>query len=195
MRAFQFLFAVILSSPEGLADHLRQRGANGIQVHRAQLDGDAPLEVVIQYELPDSGVHAIVLDSHGSEWREAGKFNSWWNFTPADSGNFLEFRETVETGVKDLIVRTRGGGTEESGTTLEIFRFRDGAMVNVLTLTESLSAMEHPSGDVLTTTAEFTYGPGRVTAKLTTNPGNRQTCRSYIWNAVRFRFDEDSPCG
>ena len=46
----------------------------------------------------------------------AGKFNSWWNYTKADSGNFLEFRETVETGVKDLIVRTRGGGTEEAVT-------------------------------------------------------------------------------
>ena len=92
MRAFQFLFAVIFSSPEGLVDHLRQRGANGIQVHRAQL------EAVIQYELPHSGVHAIVLDSHGSEWREAGKFNSWWNFTPAPLGlNFVDYPHLLQT--------------------------------------------------------------------------------------------------
>lgn len=175
-----------------MVDQLRQRGADGIQVHRAQLDADAPLEAVIQYQLPDSGVHAIVLDSHGSEWREAGKFNSWWNYIKTDSERFLEFRETAEKGVKDLIVRTRGGGTEEARTTLEIYRLRDGAMVNVLTVTESLSAMEHPSGDVFTTTARFTYAIGRVTVRATRNPGNRQTCKSSVWNAARFRFDEES---
>lgn len=172
-------------------EQLRQQGASHIRIHRVQMDADEPLEAVIQYELADSGVHAVVLDSTGSGWREAGKFNSWWNFTKPDADRFLEFRETVLKGVFDLLVRSRSGGTEESRTTIEIHRLKDGAMVNVLTVIESLSAMEHPSGDVFTTVATLSYAPGRVTVKSTRNPGNRQVCQTLVWSAALFRFQED----
>jgi hypothetical protein len=192
VHGFQFLFAVALASPETLVEQVRRQGANGIQVHRVQLDADAPLECVVQYELPDSGVHAVVLDSRGSEWREVGRYNAWWNYTKRDSERFLEFRQIAETGVNDVIVRTRSGGTEEARTTVEIHRMQSGAMVNVLNLTEYSSAMEHPSGDVFTTVTRLSYSPGRVVSDSTKNPGGRRTCQVYIWNAARFRFEEDT---
>jgi hypothetical protein len=192
MRVFQFLFAVVLLNPEARVEQLRRQGATAIRLQRIQLDSDEQLEAVVQYELADSGVHAIVLDSRGSEWREVGKFNSWWNFTKPDAERFLEFRETVQKGVQDILVRTRTGGTEESRTALELHRLKEGVLVNVLTVTESSTAMEHPSGDVFTTITTLSYAPGRITAKSIRNPGNRQTCVTYLWSASLFRFEADA---
>lgn len=193
MPAFQFLFALALASPEALADQLRSQGATALQLHRLQLDADTPLEAVIQYELPGKGVHAIVLDQRGAEWREAGRFNSWWNFTKTDADRFLEFRETVEGGVKDILIRTRSGGTEDARTTLEITRLKDGAVVTVLSIKEHETAMEHPSGDVFTTEAKLSFAPGAITVHSTRHPGSVLTCQLHRWNAAAFRFDE-TPC-
>lgn len=192
MHAFHFLFAILFASPESLVESLRHKGASGIVVHRVQLDADAPLEAVIQYEMSETGVHAIVLDSQPQGWREAGRFNSWWSFEKADAARFLQFRASVDPDVQDLLLRTRSGGTEEARTTLDLYRMRKGALVNVLTATEYLSAMEHPTGEVFTTTAVLAVAPGRLMLRSLRQPGDRKTCQVYLWNPHRFRFEEDA---
>ena len=192
MPAFAFLFAFALLSPETLIEQLRRDGAQDLRVHRVQLDADPSLEVVLQCIIPGQGVIGRVLDHDNGVWRMIGKFNSWWRFEPADAGRFLEFRETVATGVKDIIVRYRGGGTEVSGTTVEIHRLRDGNLVNVLSVNEETTAMEHPSGNVFVTSAEITYALGRITTVTMRRPGNRRTCASYAWNEARFHFEEEN---
>lgn len=193
MPAFQFLFALALSGPEAHAKTLQNQGATALHIHRVQLDADPSIEAVIQYELPAKGVHAVVLDQRRGEWRVAGRFNSWWNFTKADATRFLEFRETVDPGVKDILIRTRSGGTEDARTTLEIARLKDGAMVIVLAISEHETAMEHPSGDVYSTEARIEHAPGLVTVRSTKRPGNALTCQLYRWNSAAFRFQEE-PC-
>lgn len=189
VHPFQILLALALASPEALVEQLRQNGATAIHLDRIQLDGDAPLEAVVRYVQGETGAHAVVLDEQSGMWREAAHFNSWWNFTPADAERLIEFRATVDPKVTDLIVRTRSGGTEDSRTTLEIFRLRSGAMVNVLSLKEQETAMEHPSGDVFTTSTTLEFGPGRLMANSTRNPGNQRTATLYVWDEKRFRFE------
>ena len=191
MPAFPFLFAFALLSPETLIEQLRRDGAEELRVHRVQLDADSSLEVVIQCIIPGQGVIGRVLDHHNGVWRMIGKFGSWWRFEPADAVRFLEFRETVATGVKDIIVRHRGGGTEVSGTTVEVYRLRNGNLVNVFSVSEEETAMEHPSGNVFVTSAEITFAPGRITTVTTRHPGNRRTCASFAWNEARFHFEEE----
>src|SRR5437868_1028861 len=119
MYPFQFLLALALLSPEALVEQVRKDGAKDVRIHRVQLDEDPELEVVVQFIIPGQGVIGRVLDQNGGAWREVGKFGSWWRFEPTDAEKFLEFRETVTAGIKDIVVRYRGGGTEVSGTTLE----------------------------------------------------------------------------
>ncbi len=91
-----------------------------------------------------------------------------------------------------VIVRYRGGGTEVSGTTVEVHRLRNGNLVNVLSVSEEETAMEHPSGNVSVTSAEITYAPGRITTVTTRHPGNRRTCVSFAWDEARFHFEEEN---
>ncbi|MBI2689234.1 MAG: hypothetical protein HYX27_23265 [Acidobacteria bacterium] len=192
MHALPLLCFLASASPDALVEQLRQQGAVSVKVHRVQLDRDAPLEAVVQYELPGSGVHAQVLDEANGTWRVAGKFNSWWNYVPGDAERFVEFRETVEAGVQDLLVRIRGGGTEDSRTLLEIYRLREGALVSVLSIKEQETAMEHPSGDVYATNARVQFAKGRVTVNYVKKPGGATRCVMYVWKPVQFRFDEES---
>ena len=182
------LLAVVISSPEAFVEQLRQDGAVDVRMERVQLDGDAELEAVVRFEREDTGAHAVVLDFNGGEWREAGRFNTWWNFVKADGERLVELRETAETGVKDLVVRTRSGGTEDSKTVLEVWRMRAGRLVPVLTVTEQETAMEHPSGDVFSTAARVSFAVGRITVETVRQPGGKRTRAAYAWDAARFRF-------
>jgi hypothetical protein len=192
MYPFQFLFALALLSPEALVEQARKDGAKDIRIQRVQLDEDPQLEAVIQFIIPGQGVFGRVLNQDGGTWREVGKFNSWWDFEPADADRFLEFRETVAAGISDLIVRTRGGGTEVSGTELTIHRLRKGVLTSVFSLREQETSMEHPSGKVGEVAARLAFTPGRIDITTTLNPGNKKTCATYVWNEAGFRFEESS---
>ena len=186
-----FLLAVAVVSPEAFVEQLQRDGAMGVRVERVQLDSDAELEAVVRFEREGAGAFAVVLDSVGGGWREAGRFNTWWNFVKADGERLVELRETVDMGVFDLVVRTRSGGTEDSRTVLEIWRMRGGVMVSVLTLIEQETAMEHPSGDVFSTAARVTFALGRVTVESVRQPGEKRTRATYVWDAARFRFNAE----
>lgn len=186
-----FLLAAVLVSPGAFVEQLRKDGAAGVRLERVQLDGDPELEAVVRFEREGAGAFAVVLDSGGGGWREAGRFNTWWNFVKADGERLVELRETVETGVKDLIVRTRNGGTEDSRTVLEVWRMREGRMVAVLSVTERETAMEHPSGDVYSTAARVAFALGRVTVEAVRQPGDKRTRAAYVWDAARFRFSAE----
>ncbi len=178
--------------PENLARQVRMAGATGVRVERVQLDGDAPLEALVRYEMADSGAHAVVLDPVGDGWREAGRVNTWWNYVAEDGARLIELRAVVEASVMDLVVRVRSGETEHARTTLSIYRMRDGRLVNVLDVKEHETAMEHPSGHVFTTRAEIAYAPGRVTVRSKREPGGRLECAAYQWDSARFRFEEEA---
>ena len=193
MIPFHILLALAVVSPEARVAQLRSEGASDIRVHRVQLDADAPLEVVLQFIAPaPAGAHcAEVWDEGGGGWHTVGKFDSWFEFQPKDADRFLEFRETVEAGVRDMIVRRKGGGTEVSGTTLRIHRLRNGTMAEVLSISEEETAMEHPSGDVYVTKARVTFALGRVTVESVRQPGDKRTRATYVWDAARFRFSAE----
>lgn len=186
-----FLLLAVLGSPEAFVEQMRRDGAVGVRLERVQLDSDLELEALVRFEREGAGAFAVVLDSRGGEWREAGRFNTWWNFVKADGERLVELRETVDVGVQDLVVRTRSGGTEDSRTVLEIWRMREGRMAPVLTLTEQETAMEHPSGDVFTTAARVTFALGRVTVETVRQPGEKRTRAAYVWDAARFRFNAE----
>lgn len=189
--SFQFLMAVaVFGSPEAFVGTLQ--GAAEVRVHRVQLDGDAELEAVVQYEVAGSGVYAVVLDQRGGEWREVARFNSWWNYERGDYGTFLEFRAVAEAGVQDVIVRVRSGGTEAARRVMEVFRLREGTMRSVLSVVEEETAMEHPSGDVFATAARVRFaGVGRVEVRSVRNPGGLVRCRVFVWDGEGFGFKED----
>lgn len=188
MIPFHVLLAVMVASPEAFVEQLRRDGAREIRVDRVQLDSDAELEAVVRFEQEGTGAFAVVLDLQKTEWREVGRFNTWWNYVRADGERLVEWRETVEAGVKDLVVRTRSGGTEDSRTVLEVWRLRAGRMVPVLTVTEQETAMEHPSGDVYSTAARVGFELGRVTVEAVRQPGEKRTSAAFVWNAAQFRF-------
>lgn len=184
------LVALALASPEALQEQLRRDGAVGVRIERVQLDGDAEPEAIVRFDREGSGAFAVVLDFVGGEWREAGKFNTWWNYAKTDGDRLVELLETVEPGVKDLLIRTRNGGTEESRTVVEVWRMRKGQMVPVFTVTEQETAMEHPSGDVYSTVARVSFSLGKVTVESVRQPGDRRTRKQYLWDAARFQFTE-----
>lgn len=186
-----FLLLAVLGSPEAFVEQLRKDGAVGVRLERVQLDSDLELEALVRFEREGAGAFAVVLDSRGGEWREVGRFNTWWNFVKADGERLVELRETVDVGVQDLVVRTRSGGTEDSRTVLEIWRMREGRMAPVLTVTEQETAMEHPSGDVFSTAARVTFALGRVTVESVRQPGEKRSRATYAWDAARFRFSAE----
>lgn len=182
------LLAMAIGGPEGFVQQLRKDGAVGVRLERVQLDSDPELEALVRFERDGAGAFAVVLDFTGGEWREVGRFNTWWNYAKADGEGLVELRETVEAGVQDLVVRTRNGGTEDSRTVLEVWRLRAGKMVVVVTLTEQETAMEHPSGEVYSTAARVSFSLGRMAVENVRQPGEKRTRAAFVWNAAQFRF-------
>lgn len=172
---------------------MAKTGATNVRVRRVQLDRDPELEAIVQWEMPDTGAHAAVLDPAAPGWRELARFNTWWSYLPADGQRLIEARPLVDPAVHDLLVRFKSGETEHVRHTLTLYRLRDGKLRPVLEIKESETAMEHPSGDVFTTTAAVDFAPGRVTVKSKREPGGRTACALHVWNEDRFRFDE-RPC-
>lgn len=193
MVLLQLLLALAPLDPDAFARDLAKTGAANVRVRRVQLDRDAPLEAIVQWEMPDTGAHAAVLDPAGPAWRELARFNTWWSYLPADGERLIETRPLVDPAVQDLLVRVKSGETEHVRHTLTAYRLREGKLLPVLEIKESETAMEHPSGDVFTTTAAVTFAPGRVTVRTKREPGGRTGCALHVWNEDRFRFDE-RPC-
>lgn len=190
MLLLPILLALAAGDPESLAESLRRAGAGAVRIERVQLDLDAELEAIVRWERNDTGAHAAVLDHVGNEWREAGRVNTWWSYVAADGQRLIETRPTVDAGQMDLLVRVKSGETEHVRQTLTVFRLRAGRLVNVLEVPEFETAMEHPSGEVFTTTTTLTFGPGQITVRSRRTPGGRTGCALYVWNEEQYRFDE-----
>lgn len=188
MNPFQFLLLLNLTSPDALVEQLRRQGAREIGIERVQMDSDPEFEALVRYEKPGEGIHAVILDAGREGWMRAGGFNAWWSLTEDDRKRFVELRPAVEAPIQDVFVRTRSGGTEEERITLEIYRLREGKLVNVLSIVEYLSAMEHPSGDVFNTTVTLHSRPGRIVSESVRRPGGRRVCTVYRWEPNSFRF-------
>jgi hypothetical protein len=191
-----FLLAALIGvDPVTLVQWLRAgdaRAAKAVGVERArdvrlafiQLDDDAAEEAVLQFD-DGRGVAAVVLDARGAGWEIAGKFNDWWNYKPAHADRFIELRETVDGGVKDLLVRTHGGGTEEETIDVELFRMRAGKLIPVWKANEYSYKMEHPSGKAATSVSVVAFPePGRAVVRTGT------VCRAFVWSRESFRFEE-----
>jgi hypothetical protein len=190
---FHFVLLLAATTPEALVQQLRVQGATEVSVTYARLASGSADHAIVRYIHPQSGAHALILAPSESGWREAAHFNTWWSFEPRDAALLLELRPLVDPAVTDLIVRTRSGGTETALTQLDFYRLRDGAAVNVLSLKEYESAMEHPSGDVTTTVAAVEFpAPGRILVRTAMDSGAR-TCTLYVWDAPAFRFSP-RPC-
>jgi hypothetical protein len=191
---FHFALLLAVSSPDALLQQLRSQGAADISLSHARLASGPAEHAILRYTDPKTGAHALILAPSPSGWREAAHFNTWWSFEPRDAARLLELRSLIDPAVTDLIVRTRSGGTETALTQLDFFRLRDGSAVNVLSLKEYESAMEHPSGDVTTTVAAVEYpAPGRILVRTAKDPGPHRSCTLYVWDAPAFRFSP-RPC-
>lgn len=196
MPPLPLLAALALLNPESLAEQVRRSGGSDVAVEMVQLDADAAMEAIVRYTGAETGAHAVVLDRAPAGWVEAGRFNTWWGFTSGDAARLLTLRPTVETGIADLIVRTRGGGTENEHTLFRIFRLREHRVVLVFEVREQDVSMEHPSGNVKTTVARVEFpSPGVLHQFSSSDSDTTSRCTEFRWNPASYRFEAVEGCG
>jgi hypothetical protein len=107
------------------------------RLYAVNLDSDADLEYILiaSHGFPNRSI-AIVLDKSGDDWRVVGDFSYWWHWDPNEAERFIELREIVWAGRKEIIVRDHGGGTGLAETSLSIYRMHDGYLYRVFRTTE-----------------------------------------------------------
>lgn len=159
------------------------------------LDADPRLERVLTLQT-SRHTAALVFQQNGSPWWQLGTFLSGGP-TNQPQDPFLELRETVWPGTKDLILHSGGSqGTGAGEVRLSILRLLRGHLYEVLNLTES--AYNWTSSE----SSQFTYPnlssratPPRLLVRTQKRAHGRTstTRQTYRWDAKRFAFLPASP--
>jgi hypothetical protein len=201
------------SSPEQRKQALQQLGIEGADVSEpiqasvraVNLDSDPELEYVLILvpTSPPASV-AYVFDKDERGWWIVGQFSYGWHWDANTAERFLELREVVWPGQKDIVFRDVAGGTGVEETDLSIYRMANGALYRVFGTIE-----ERMAGTVTTEYEHRTIDfpepgyQGNVFLvshyEKTTSSANRQrpdhtssSCAVYRWDAKIFEFVEDS---
>ena len=170
------------------------------------LDADPELEyIVIVHGQPNRTV-ALVLDKAGDAWRVVGDFSYWYHWEPNEAERFIELREIVWSGRKEMIVRDYSGGTGVGATAISIYRMNDGFLYRVFHTTEDRHSfiIGQGSTEYEHRTIEFLEHAWNEPASIIVRYGKRteppeqgqpvrrsSACSVYKWDAVNFIFSEE----
>jgi hypothetical protein len=100
------------------------------RLYAVNLDSDSALEYIL-VATGDFRTFALVFDKTGESWYVVGDFSYWWHWDANEAEKFIELREIVHYGQKEIIVRDWGGGTGMAETWLSIYRMHNGSLYRV----------------------------------------------------------------
>jgi hypothetical protein len=181
------------------------------------LDESGDLKPLLIYTYNSIYTRALIFDKHDGDWWIVGDFSYSWHWNDEQAERFIELREIVSPGRKDIVVRTMSGGTGIVTEELSIYRVQGGRTYRVFR-TESLSdyaAVGRPGVDSYTERRQLRYFVGDdadkptiaehftktamlVSRTIPTRPIARSVtsnCRAYIWDTERFQFLLDKQTG
>ncbi|MCX6592981.1 MAG: hypothetical protein NTZ56_15790 [Acidobacteria bacterium] len=121
-----------------------------VAVHWEQLDQDPEEEVVLALEVAGT-VNVFVVDQHQGEWWRVARFANGFRDGCTLDGT-LAFKQTRKDGIRDILIRTSGGGTDIVSTNLTIYQLREGTVRRLFHVVEDASyrVMGRQTSDVMT---------------------------------------------
>jgi hypothetical protein len=174
------------------------------------LDADDEKEVIFVLSGSPLATVALVFDRQKEGWWRVGEFSYWWHWDANQAERFIELREIVKYGRKDIIVREQYGGTGVATTQLSIYRLHSGRLYRVFVAAEDEYHYIYGSGATVTDTRRVEFpeadSSGQrflvVYHRSTTEPDiptkrnpitSKSQCSAYRWDANRFTFVLDGP--
>lgn len=210
------LSGLLSSSPERRKQALQQLGVasadatESIQasIRAVNLDSDPELEYVLILvpTFPPAST-AYVFDKDERGWWIVGEFSYGWHWDANEAERFLELREIVRRGRKDILVRDMEGGTGLQETDLSIYRIANGALYRIFETVEeregwvvgtSATEYEHrmidfPDPDEDGKVFLVSHYEKNTVFSNHERPDRRSTsCAAYRWDAESFVFVVDS---
>lgn len=121
-----------------------------VAVYREQLDEDPAEEIVLALEVAGT-VNVFVADQQQGEWWRVARFVNGFRDGCTIAGT-LAFKETRKAGIRDLLIRLSGGGTDIVSTDLTIYQLREGTVRRLFHVVEDASyrVMGRQASDVMT---------------------------------------------
>jgi hypothetical protein len=213
-RIFQRLISKTAADRQSAAKQLGWDSAEFSQPDDARLfltnlDSDEEQEVIIVYSFSGSppGTVALVFDRQKDGWMQVGSFGYWWHWDSNQAEKLIELREIVSYRRKDILVRTRNGGTGVAETELAIFRMHDGKLYRVFravedsyntfsgSIVEDERAITYPgeysSDSYIVVRHTRTKRPLEEDSKRSVRPRPRVSCTAFRWTPQRFTFLAD----
>jgi hypothetical protein len=195
------------SSKDERTRTLRRLGDNFSEIEQPEdtrlyalnLDSDPDLEYVLEAKVAFAATIAWVFKKGPEGWWMVGTFNYSWHWDPNQAERFIEFREIVTYGRKEIIVRDTGGGTGLAETRLAIYRMNNGFLYRVFETTEDRFSNVIGTGMTEYEHRDIEYLEAglivRLRKHLEDGPDHKKpeirTCSAFTWDAVSFRFAED----
>ena len=173
-----------------------------------RLDTGSDLEYVLIMNVWPPGTVAYVFAKNDQCWWEVGKFHYSWHWNSGQADRFIELREVVSYGRKDIIVREQGGGTGVSETRLSIYRMHEGRLYQIFQAIEDAFHYVLGGGETVYEERKIEYpdsDPARgkflvvryhKRTELDKASGRDQTrethsCSAHRWDAEHFAFVKD----
>ncbi len=130
---------LVSPSPEDRGEALRLLGHKEIdasesltaRLYAVHLDSRADLQYILIATGQPARSIAMVFQGKRQEWWAIGDFTYWYHWDANEAERFVELREIVWSGRKEIIVRDHEGGTGMAETTLSIYRMQDGRLYRV----------------------------------------------------------------
>ena len=151
-----------------------------------------------------TGTIATVLYQNGKAWWAIGDFTYWLYWDANEAERFVELREIVRYGRKEIIVRDHEGGTGIAETWLSIYRMQNGNLYRVFRTLEDgsysnggISEFEHRT---LGYPEHGLEAPAFLVARYVkrTEPAEEgspvrvmRKCSVFRWDAAGFAFVGD----
>lgn len=180
---------------------------SGLHVDFINLAQDHNCEAVLTFSDDNRSTSVFVMYGNGDEWWQIGEFHYWWHWDSEQAEHFIEFRETVWPGTKDIIVRTRSGGTDLVQTEFSIYRVYEAKLYKVFDIVaeKEYSALGVPGVQSFYERASISFMteddagvPSIVVDRTRTAMGDNRayrrrplSCDGYAWSAKTFSFTRD----
>jgi hypothetical protein len=177
------------------------------------LDSDEEAEVIIMVSGTPASTAAVVFDHQKGGWIQVGEFHYWWHWNANQAEKFIELREIVLSGTKDVLVRTQNGGTGVSETELAIYRMRNGRLYRVFRIVEegyhTVCCGTPDTGAAIEETREVSFRenqelgsyilvrhrrmkqPPDSNSKLAKSQSRAVSCTAFKWVPGKFMFEAD----
>lgn len=217
-RIFQRIISRSAADRQAAAKQLAWDSAEFVELDDARLlltnlDSDEDQEIIFILSGSPVGTVALVLDQQKDGWKQVGKFDYSWHWDSNQAEKLIELREIVRSGQKDIIVRTRSGGTGVDETELTIFRMHEGKLYRIFrtlenaeyticcgipdsgSFVEEARAITFPRESVnepyIVVRHTRTKHPPENTSKQPVRPRSRVSCTVFKWTPQPFVFLED----